>query len=901
MGKTDRLRPSKVVSEDSASITGAELFELDSDHFKLNKFASSEEPNYKAVSSHIHRIATGELERDPEFKEYLRALYSGVTEAQSDYDSTVTVAGSRIPGSCEWILKNEKYVACLAGNESRLLCLHGAPGIGKTMISLFLVDTLKKRAKHSGVELLAYFLCDAKDHRRRTATQVLRSLLVQLLQQQASLFKHIKYPFSQRGDDLVGDRDALWRVLLNMLQKPNIGQLYFILDALDECDSESQQFLLVKLKSLFLPTSGAAPYIPIKLIMTSRPSTDMDALLSYHTPAILGISIHSRLIQDDLEAYINQEVDVIAREKSYPEELTQKTKAKLRTGAEGTFLWAALLVEDLRRAALSKVEGILENLPKGLYGVYDQILSRIDEHDTEQFRQILYLVMASERPLSQQELAAAVISGKESQHCENHITDTLLDTFLDAHTVCQPLLRHDDEHNTVTVFHQSVNDYFRSNHLKTSPKLSQFYFKEKEANFLIFKACWRHYATSIYGEQNGRLSNYPLGQYAPQHWLSHATQSSEELLENIEWPNATQGLFLLNEWLLTEVKSGRHGVVALLLEHGADCSAVGLRGFTALHYAAEYGHIEVARELLDRGADVNQATESYRDLRVFVPSWTFASIYFDLEDFKKQPRGWDTFDNHKEGRVALHCAAAAGNADMIHLLLTHGADILATSDDHSTAVGHAEGSLALTLRWRILLIKLLLLAMFSVLCCWQINFALKMNFFNFTSLLLVWDCLIIIIIGLLIHRKLLCPVFSAVLSATARSAPLLYTVAEYIQFGILMYMLFWLYKTARSSATPFLLDSTPPDSPTYFWSESYKFWRSSLTSTWPFMVFFTFVCWFYINALACWPPLFLLVRSFRWTGIGGLGWQVDGYYLLGMVLPEGGIVWLGSWVLWLLE
>ncbi|EJP63254.1 Pfs, NACHT, and Ankyrin domain protein [Beauveria bassiana ARSEF 2860] len=177
--------------------------------------------------------------------------------------------------------------------------------------------------------------------------------------------------FSKRGDDLISDRDALWGVLEDVLGDAKSGQLYFILDGLDECDAESQHFLLVKLTSLFLSTSVAAQDISIKLIMTSRPSTDMDILFAETSPAILDISIHSGMVNADLTAYIDQKVDVIAREKSYPEDLAKETKAALRRGAEGTFLWASLVIQDLRRAALFEVEGILGNLPKGLYGVYD--------------------------------------------------------------------------------------------------------------------------------------------------------------------------------------------------------------------------------------------------------------------------------------------------------------------------------------------------------------------------------------------------------------------------------------------------------------------------------------------------------------------------------------------------
>ena len=45
--------------------------------------------------------------------------------------------------------------------------------------------------------------------------------------------------------------------------------------------------------------------------------------------------------------------------------------------------------------------------------------------------------------------------------------------------------------------------------------------------------------------------------------------------------------------------------MGFLLDHGADVNARDRRGFTALHRAAEMGHLDVTQLLLDRGATPN--------------------------------------------------------------------------------------------------------------------------------------------------------------------------------------------------------------------------------------------------------------------------------------------------------
>ena len=82
---------------------------------------------------------------------------------------------------------------------------------------------------------------------------------------------------------------------------------------------------------------------------------------------------------------------------------------------------------------------------------------------------------------------------------------------------------------------------------------------------------------------------------------------------------------------------GHIEVVNLLLTHGADPVAKGKHGRTALHAAAEKGHIDVAKVLLVSGADMG-ATD-------------------------------------KDGRTPLHKACERGSAAVAHLLIQKGANM----------------------------------------------------------------------------------------------------------------------------------------------------------------------------------------------------------------------------------
>ena len=98
--------------------------------------------------------------------------------------------------------------------------------------------------------------------------------------------------------------------------------------------------------------------------------------------------------------------------------------------------------------------------------------------------------------------------------------------------------------------------------------------------------------------------------------------------------------------------------VALLLEAGADKDLADFEGTTALHLAADHGRSEVVKLLLEAGADKDAA--DYHD------------------------------------RTALHLAAWEGDLKVVKLLLDAGADKDATDDggntalDWATASGHLE-------------------------------------------------------------------------------------------------------------------------------------------------------------------------------------------------------------------
>jgi ankyrin repeat protein len=125
----------------------------------------------------------------------------------------------------------------------------------------------------------------------------------------------------------------------------------------------------------------------------------------------------------------------------------------------------------------------------------------------------------------------------------------------------------------------------------------------------------------------------------------------------------------------------------------ADVNAFAPDGFSGLGLACFFGHLEIARRLLDLGANPNLASNN--DLRVAplnsaVTTGSAAMVELLLA------RGASPNLEEASGYTPLHTAAGHGNREIIEMLLAAGADATRRTKDGKTPgdvarhYGHAE-------------------------------------------------------------------------------------------------------------------------------------------------------------------------------------------------------------------
>jgi cytohesin len=142
----------------------------------------------------------------------------------------------------------------------------------------------------------------------------------------------------------------------------------------------------------------------------------------------------------------------------------------------------------------------------------------------------------------------------------------------------------------------------------------------------------------------------------------------------------------LDEELFEAVGDGNAAKVRELLKRGANPNAKNEHGWTPLHRAAYRGHADVARLLLEHGADANAKSKDS-----FIPTPLHLAAAMGHVDVTKLllEHGADANAKNKDGFTPLHFAANKGHAEVARLLLEYGADANAKNKDGFTPLHFA--------------------------------------------------------------------------------------------------------------------------------------------------------------------------------------------------------------------
>jgi tetratricopeptide (TPR) repeat protein len=431
--------------------------------------------------------------------------------------------GKRTNGTCQWILTTQSYVDWKFQRiQDPLLWMCGKPGSGKTVLSAYIVQELQQSSPDI---CTAYFLFGAQ-HSPSDILEVASSLISQLVAHQSRVSSELLSAFetaARYGRGRISAADQPMTILLHLLRAEKLA--YLVFDGIDE--SSDPDGIVREIVSLSQLTN-------VRIIISSRDTPDVRRHMSQRNT----INLVPMIIDKDIEHYLRTELETIAN--SFDRSgLSTLVFSRLSSVADGSFLWAFLMLQTLRKAvSVDDFLSISEKLPKDLEAIYASYLQCLSEEpDSTKYlgRDILCWVCFTRRPLKWKELEHAISFNADCtkpSDARRPFKSTVI-------RLCNPVIEYDhvlDEfrpiHWSVCEFIAQKNDLNFYSHKRVPPGSTA-----GNANAIILRTC-----VQILNEDTEPnlvridAGTAALKRYATIHWSYHLLQAtiSQELRSAIE-------------------------------------------------------------------------------------------------------------------------------------------------------------------------------------------------------------------------------------------------------------------------------------------------------------------------------------------------------------------------------
>ncbi|RKL31567.1 hypothetical protein BFJ72_g10971 [Fusarium proliferatum] len=505
----------------------------------------------------------------------------------------------------------------------RILWLRGKSGSGKTTLHAAAVDQLKSHQDGNPKIGSAFFYCSFDDRESQQPLNILGSILYQLSEQHPEALERIDQ--LRKSGEVLGESALLNLISEHML---NFDRFYISVDAINE------SFSCVEVFETLLQIVTNSPNVQLFMTAISSCSHWLEDLQLEQPPEMIEVDMGIGDVDRDIDFYITRRIS----EERLLRRLSNDTKLELREkilgNARGMFRYAQCQLDSLSTLRTAKmVFNALYNLPKDIYEVYERILLSIPETDRLLARESLFFLSVALRPITIQELAEAAVlddyNTRIDEECRLPEPMVLLE-------VCQGLVDYDAATGVVTLAHSSVRAYITSSHTREGD-IAWFSYDIPGIHADIANKCLLYLLLEHFqdgcctdDELEKKFEDYPLLRYASQYWPLHARLADREARYETSamafclshkkpgggnfsfWVQclmphtsrdtitASQPLYYASSFGLTDL------VKSLLTSEGVDVDARGGRyKSSALHVACYRGHVEIARQLLECGADIN--------------------------------------------------------------------------------------------------------------------------------------------------------------------------------------------------------------------------------------------------------------------------------------------------------
>lgn len=547
-------------------------------------------------------------------------------------------------------------------SRAKLLWLRGNSGSGKTTLLSAAIRHLNTKIPWARKPLTAYFYCSFAVKETQSASNVLGSLVSQLLEQVEGFSAVVKAAYSSARHQETASTGSSGEELATLLVKGcalSQKTMVWFVDAPNESD-EAEEIL----ESLIRVTTKCEN---LRLMIASTPDLDLQQMTGANP--FIQVHMSSSNVNRDISTYVNQRLNHEKRLRKLPGAVQESVRRVFSENTQGSFRWAecqlAALIENARSA--SQIERALQSVSSTLEGLYVATLDAVPSSDRSLLRAALHWLMFGVRPLRIEEISEAMIfkgNGSSIQPADRLFPESAEEIL----RRCPMLIEYNASSKYAALAHSSVQQFLASEQCRLS-SVGEFYFDWVEdlgtlacltvdyLNQPIFSSGY----CPIKQDAVTRMKEWPLLKYVSSAWPSYATElppgPTKTRMENamkslfatfnlprggnfgswvqIHLPRHLHHNHCLSHPLYYMARAGIDEVVEMIVAlegKGVLELQGGSRESTPLHVACAYGRTSTVKLLLELGADPNERNGAgERGL-----AWATVHKYWDIVNLLRQ-------------------------------------------------------------------------------------------------------------------------------------------------------------------------------------------------------------------------------------------------------------------------
>jgi ankyrin repeat protein len=617
----------------------------------------------------------------------------------------------RAPGTCQWVLKNEKYAQWRQAQKNDLLWITADPGCGKSVLARSLID---RELQNTTTHTTCYFFFNDNQEQDNLAT-ALCALLHQLFSAQLQLRQYAMDSWNKNHHRLQFEVFDLWRILLTATASEDAHPVTIIIDALDECCKEDRRTLIRLLSEFYIESlRPKARSSCLKFLVTSRPYGKIGAEFQGIGSTLPTVHLRGELENDKINKEINlvirQELAALSEENGLEPRTIKKLEQELLAMEHRTYLWLHLVIQDIRDTFKTSLQPDSESikslsLPTSVEDAYEKILTRVPENRKEETTRILHIIIGARRPLTTSEMAIALCIDrrKGSQpFAEFKIEENRLKSSIPEMCGLFVFINH----SKIYLIHQTARQFLIQKEVQEMTGRWRHSLDPNESDGIMASICVEYLSLDkVLRNKIGDLRFYS-SVYWPIHFHFSEFKLEDEIITKArELCRVKSDSF--QDWFTLLVHTKRPpftedmddiSIVAFnghsrILKKILDTESVNLNakdqyGHTALMWAAFLGDDKVVQMLLSKGANV-KAQGGFYGTALQAASLGGQDKVVQMLLSKGVNVNAQIKGLSKSFGTALQVASAAGHDKTVQVLLSKGANVNAQSRFHSTALHEA--------------------------------------------------------------------------------------------------------------------------------------------------------------------------------------------------------------------